>query len=299
MYNYPIKQEINLGYSSRILNKSISKVILEYIYEKYKNQNTIDNYKRYLKHYSEYVGVNILKDLEIPYPDLRLKTAKFISSYKSDNTKRLVIAALKGFYEYIIDVYNYPKSPVPPVRLTPRQNKSLTPSPALNEIREIIKKLNYYKELSRTDYLTYALTYTLATTSLRISECLQITKEMVQKGTIRITQKRGKVRELELPDKTKNILNEFIKTYQNSSLYIFTGSRGRILKRQNAYKYIKTATKKFGCHSFRKSVIEILISKGHHPHEVAKVSGHQGIDMIFYYDNQTDKPRIHKELDFL
>jgi len=280
-----------------ILNKNIFEIIQNYIAEKYSNLETITSYTLYLTRYIEHIKIKILGDLQIPYPELRFLTANFINTYKNDNTKRLVMHALKGFYAYLVEVYGYPKNPVPRIKLKPVQNKSFTSSVNIEDMKKFLKKLENRIVLSRSDHLTYILAFTMATTSLRISECLQITKDMVTSGWVRIIQKQGRMRELELPKETKQVLTAFLLKYPSPEEWVFTKQRGGKLKRQNAYKYIKAASnKKLGCHSLRKSAIEILIEKGHHPHEVAKVSGHQEIEMVFYYDNRNTQTEIHKEL---
>ncbi|HPY75816.1 MAG TPA: site-specific integrase [Planctomycetota bacterium] len=279
-----------------ILNKTMSQIVEDYLYEKYTNKSTIENYKRYLTKYFNFLNIQSIQDINIPYAELRLQTANFIHSFKSDATKRLVIASLNEFYKYFIEVYHFPKSPVPSIRLKPRPNKSNTPSATKNEIAKLLKKLYDWRNFSRTDHLLFALIYTLATTGLRISECLQITKNMVQKGELQIVQKRGTIRTMEIPTETQSILKEFFSKYESSSQFVFTGKNHKQLLRQNAYKYIRQNTKKYGCHSFRKSVIEILLEQGYHSHSVAKVSGHASINMIFYYDTRSNKAEIHKKL---
>ncbi len=279
------------------LNKNIFEVINEYINEKYSNLNTITSYTLYLTRYIEYAEIKILGDLQIPYPEIRLLTSNFINSFPSDSTKRVVIMAIKGFYRYLMDVYGYPKSPVPQIKLKPRQNKSFTRSADISEMKKFLKKLENRTTLSHTDHLTYAMAFTMATTSLRISECLQITKDMVKEACIRIVQKQGRLRELDMPVETQHVLKNFIAHHPFPGEWVFCNQKGEKIRRQNAYKYIKDASNnKLGCHSLRKSTIEILIEKGYHPHEVAKVSGHQGIEMVFYYDNKNSKTNIHKEL---
>ncbi|NUM37395.1 MAG: tyrosine-type recombinase/integrase [Candidatus Brocadiae bacterium] len=288
------RQEVS---NLEILNKNIFEVLEDYIHEKYSNLNTITSYTLYLTRYLEYIGIRILRDLQIPYPEIRLLTANFINSFSSDSTKRIVSTALKGFYAYLIDVYGYPKSPIPKIKLKPRSNKSFTASADMQEMKRFLKKLENRIILSRTDHLVYALAFTMATTSLRVSECLQITKDMAKNALIRIVQKQGRLRELDMPVETQQVIQFFLDQHPSSSDWVFSAENGEKLRRQNAYKYIKEASNnKLGCHSLRKSTIEILIEKGYHPHEVAKVSGHQGIEMVFYYDNKNTKTSIHKEL---
>jgi integrase len=157
-----------------------------------------------------------------------------------------------------------------------------------------LKRLERDKIFSKKDHLRYCLVFTLATTGLRISECLQITKDMLDSGILKIVQKQGRLRSLLLPEKTKEILMDFIELYPSNSSFVFTTESNHVLRRQNAYKYIHELTKKkYGCHSFRKSVIEILLSQNYHSHEVAKVSGHNSINMVFYYDTRDEETSIH------
>ena len=83
-----------------ILNKTMSQIVEDYLYEKYTNKSTIENYKRYLTKYFNFLNIQSIQDINIPYAELRLQTANFIHSFKSDATKRLVIASLNEFYKY-------------------------------------------------------------------------------------------------------------------------------------------------------------------------------------------------------
>lgn len=138
------------------------------------------------------------------------------------------------------------------------------------------------------------LTTTLATTGLRISETLQITVKMVEEGIATVVQKRGKTRKLDLPKETKSALVDFIQRYEIKG-FVFQTSTGKVMGRVYAHRLIKQATG-ISPHGFRKSVIEILIEKGVHNHEVAKVSGHSSINMVFYYDNRDTVAEAHKNL---
>lgn len=277
-------------------NKSISNIIDEYL-TSFTNENTKRTYRCYLMHYCNMLHIESLKSFTLSYYKLYSQTTNFIQSYSSDNTKRIIISCLRDFYNYLQEMFLFPKMPIPHIRLKPRQSKSKTLSATAREITKLLKKLDKNKLFSKKDHLKYCLVLTLATTGLRISECLQITKDMVHSGVLQIVQKQGRLRSLSLPDKTKQILMEFIELYPCNSSFVFTTESNHVLLRQNAYKYIHEITKKkYGCHSFRKSVIEILLKQNYHTHEVAKVSGHSSINMVFYYDTRDYDTTIHNTL---
>lgn len=280
----------------RILNKSIYETIDDYLYEKYSNENTMSSYRSYITRHVKRIDFQKLQDLNhIHYIDIRKSIVAFIKSFSSANTKRVVISCLRGFWNYLCDVYGYKKNPVPAkMNLPPRQSKSITKSLTFDKIKHLLDKLQSYTKFGFCDHVKYVLTATLATTGLRISEVLQITTSMVEEGCISIVQKRGKTRKLELPPQTQKALWDFICLYDIKG-GVFQTSTRQVMGRVYAHRIVKKATG-ISPHGFRKSVIEMLIDKGIHNHEVAKVSGHSSINMVFYYDNRDTVAEAHKGL---
>ena len=174
-----------------ILNKTMSQIVEDYLYEKYTNKSTIENYKRYLTKYFNFLNIQSIQDINIPYAELRLQTANFIHSFKSDATKRLVIASLNEFYKYFIEVYHFPKSPVPSIRLKPRPNKSNTPSATKNEIAKLLKKLYDWRNFSRTDHLLFALIYTLALQDFEFLNVYKLQKIWYKRVNYRLYKKEA------------------------------------------------------------------------------------------------------------
>ena len=279
-----------------VLEYNIYSVIDDYITEKYSNKNTISTYRSYITKYVETAGIRKLSDLEkIHYSVVRKSVIEFIRLFQAANTKRVVISCLRGFWHYICDVYSYKKNPVPQkINLPPRQSKSTTKSLGIEKLKPLLSKLKRYTKFGYCDHLKYSLVTILATTGLRISEALQITTSMICDGKISVVQKRGKVRTLDLPLQAQHEILEFINKYEVTGI-LFQSSKKKEISRVYAHRLVKQATG-ISPHGFRKSVIEILIASGIHNHEVAKVSGHSSINMVFYYDNRDTKPEAHKTL---
>ena len=271
-------------------------IIERFISERYTSKNTISTYSRYLGKYMATLGATTTSDFaKYDYSDLRAKTAEFINGHTSSSTKRVVIAVLRSFWCFVQDTYGVSKNPVPTkINLPPRQNHSLTKSTDLEGLRKLRKKLAGYSKFGYCDHLKYALVLLLSSTSLRISEALQVTVDQVRAGRICIIQKRGKARELSLPSETQQALLEFVQKYGLTDLMFQTSQKTPVI-RTYAYRLIKAATG-LSPHGFRKSVIECLRQAGYHDDEIAKVTGHSSTKMIDYYDNRKHEATIHVDL---
>lgn len=284
-------------------------------------ENTRKNYKRYLTRYCEYIeeklGVKKLDDFgKIALVRVRENCTEFIKinrikddttkeiveKERADSTKRFVRSILSSFWNYIVEAYDYRKNPVAKLKLGKVPNKSNTKSLAPCDLKKKLKYLYDYRKFSQIDFVACALAYTLAGTSLRISEALQITKDMVERGEIEIKPKGGGTRKIELPKEVTTVLKEYCNTYKEKITdHVFVAVRKsrktkkiEVMKRTNASRLLKKYTG-ISAHGFRKSVIEGLIESGVHNHEVAKVSGHASINMVYYYDNRDSKTDAHKE----
>ena len=277
-------------------NITSQQLISRFLSDRFSSKNTIATYSRYLTKYLDYLGVGFLSDFGLyDYANLRAKTTSFITRHKSNNTKRLVIAMLRSFWFFIQDVFSVGKNPVPnKINLPPRQDHSETKSTNLEGLRKLRKKLAGYSKFGYCDHLKYALVLLLSSTSLRISEALQVTVLQVREGRICTVQKRGKARELALPKETQEALLTFVSKYGLDGL-LFQTSRKKTLSRSYAYRLIKHATG-LTPHGFRKSVIECLRHAGYRDDEIAKVTGHSSTKMIDYYDNRKCEATIHVDL---
>lgn len=278
-------------------NKSTSVLAQEFLTSLYNSENTRLTYGRILNRYFYELGLVRLSDwLGIPRNEIKSRSASYIQNFESANSKRVAIACLRAFYNFLIDAYNYPKNPIPAkINLPARQSHSLTKSVDKEALKKIMARLKDYSRLGYLDQLTYLLVRTLSTTSLRISEILQITREQVDSGVIRVTLKRGKIHEIRLPEATRIALLDFCRVYNIVGGPVFRTKKGDPVTRNYAHKLIKTATG-LTCHSYRKSFIEIAKTSGLSNKEIIAITG-QSENMPNYYDTRSLTATFHLDLD--
>lgn len=274
--------------------------LIYFFLEDYFSVNTKKTYGKILANFFTFMNVVTMDELKtkyLNYPNFVNEIRSFFYNYKAISSQKLAHGCLKKFWEYLVDIYFFPKNPVRRIRFPAITRKSNTPSLTEEELKQLLFYLKDCSGLGYTEHLTYILVFTLASTCLRISEVLQITVEMVNNDMLKVQVKGGRLRELELPFETKKAILDFCNKYKIYSDVIFLSPKRKKVTRHYAYYLIRNVTKKkMCCHSFRKTIIELLIKEGCHSHEVAKVSGHKSIDMVFYYDNRTEKTEIHKKL---
>lgn len=284
-----------------INEKSIHEVIQEFV-SNYTNQNTIRKYSFILLEYFDFINViKIIELADLPFFELSHKSTQYLLSNGKPATIRQRNACLNSFYKWLVDFYGFSKNPIRKPRLPEQTKKSNTKSMEGEELKKKLKYLQDYAFYSYLDHLAYVLSYTLITTTLRISEVLQITTDMTEKGEITIVQKRGKVRKIDLPKALVAEITKFTTKYNiTGKVFQTSGSRKtrQPITSQHAANLLK---KKVGMspHGFRKTAIEMLRDHGTPSEEIARITGHASVTMIDYYDAKERKPTAQYTLNSL
>ncbi len=298
------KKRLSDNHIEQYQEKHMSQVIEEFVFQ-YLNINTRKRYGKILGDYFASLKMNFLIELlEMMFSNFPLlvkQTSEFIQVGKI-STIKLNCSAINSFYKWLAQVYRIKDNPVIRPKLPKENRKATTKSLDESTLKRKLRLLKNYSRLSYLDHLVYALASLLVTTSFRISEGLQVTVEMVEIGNLTVVQKRGEVREMELPPLIRRELLDFVRSYElKGFLFQTEGKRKprKQLSRGQAYDLLKREMG-ISCHGFRKSAIEILLEQNEHPIEIAKVTGHSSIEMIMYYDGRDKKPsKQHKIVETL
>lgn len=282
-------------------DKGIEDLIEDFL-NLYRNINTQRNYHSILQRYFLQMQIVSLSDfisvLGQNFALLCQETSQYLS-LGSVNTIKLKCSCLNSFYKWFLKVYQVDntRNPVIKPRLPNLRRKAKTKSLPEKDFLEKMEELRTQAGNNYLSHLTYSLALLMGTTSIRISEALQITTEMIEEGTLYFIQKRGEEREMDLPGSIQEALFQFQKKYKiQGYLFQTEGERKGIsrkpLSRHHAYKLLKENTG-IGCHGFRKSAIEMLINAKVHPSEIVKVTGHASLEMVNYYDGRDKKATEH------
>ena len=145
-----------------------------------------------------------------------------------------------------------------------------------NDVIRIINASNKNNDIRAT-----TLFYTMFYTGARVSEVLQIKASDINKDSITIKGKGNKYRELLIPKKLKVQWLKYMEVRNNTSEYLFTGTRGAI-NRQTVHNLIKLYTGKARginksiahAHAFRHLYAQNLATLGVAPVVISQLLGH-------------------------
>jgi site-specific recombinase XerD len=141
-----VAQQNYLAQNTEIL---ISDVLDDFLNTR-NSQHTIRSYKNDLSTYLNFLDLSFLNDLgAIQFPNLVEKTLYFIRSFenkdqhtdkiKNPKTVNRKDYAISAFFNYLIDVYSYPKNPIKQFHPHKTERKSTTESLSRAEAIDVLK----------------------------------------------------------------------------------------------------------------------------------------------------------------
>lgn len=144
---------------------------------------------------------------------------------------------------------------------------------------------------------------------LRISECvsLDFSEINLDEGVVRVTGKRGKVRQVPLPLQTTEWMRKYLalsrpRLVKAPSSKLFLSDRGRALSRQNAARYLIKPLKQSGIeghvspHSLRHTFAVHLLKGGADLRTVQELLGHESVATTQIYTG-LDLDEVRKQYD--
>ncbi len=223
---------------------------------------------------------------DIGTAELRQFRSTWVSWGKSVQRKQ--IERLRTFFRFCIENKWISESPaqfLKPPEIDPPDKVQVFTEEELAHIHETIKHP-----------IMRAFVLTLQHTGLRISDAVQLSKELIKNGKLSILTKKKKVLvELPLPPVLLAALDE-IKTTQ---YYFWTGESklSTVIgsKRRGLAKLLKRAAVSGNPHKFRHTLATTLLSNGTSPAIVAKILGNSEKVILKYYDHWI--PSRQKQLE--
>ncbi len=242
---------------------------------------TIEIYVREAERLRKFLGGRkIVKKTIIEY-----KEHLSMSGY-APATQNLYITAVNRYLKYL----GHEESTIKMNRLQIRQ--SLEDVISKEEYGELIR---YARESGREKY--YAILRTLAMTGIRISELQYFTVEVLDKGVIRVTNKK-KTREICLPEKLIRELRAYCDKAQIKSGTIFRGNTGKPISRVAVYKMLRklaymagVSAEKVHPHGFRHLFALTYMKFYSNLFELADLLGHSSLETTRIYARSTLKEK--------
>jgi len=313
----------SLYINSQIKNShSIFEIVEKFLLLK-NSVHTRRAYKNDIFSFFNSMGIFTLDEFsQIKFDELIYKIQHYIDGVKKlevlESRQRVINAktvnrkvnALRSFFAYLINVYNYPKNPLDSFSNLKVDHFSNTQSMSRGEILDL---LNYTKKEStknESNYRNYLIIVFLFHLALRREEVANLKWDDIDLGkqTANIYQKGGSYKLLPLPFALAQKLLDYKLKYGDSIPYIFhpiqNNSHKNIRKPLSTdyiFKIIKNITikvvpsKKITPHSLRKTFIELALNNGDDLISIANATGHSTIEMIKYYDtrNKLKNNSIH------
>ncbi|WP_412032036.1 tyrosine-type recombinase/integrase [Malacoplasma muris] len=202
----------------------------------------------------------------------------------SNNTKRVILSAIKKFYYYKQDK-RYTEI------VLPKKNKIVCDYLSIDEYQKI---LNYVLNKKRVNWLKILMIRLLFETGIRSSELLSINSLDIKDNKIIIKGKNNKERLVYLSPSLTKILNNVISKTNGSTKIFHFGYK-------SLYKKIKllgnkVLNKNLTPHMFRRGFATHCISNNIGIYELSLMMGHDNINTTKLYLRNDDKISVMQTL---
>ncbi|MGH9946732.1 MAG: site-specific tyrosine recombinase XerD [Pyrinomonadaceae bacterium] len=274
-------------------------LILEYLsylrVEKGLAANSIESYERDLGKLKTWADKNGFELLSLTRNDLREWLIDLSGEKLSENSKRRLISAVRGFYKFLMFEGHILASPADDL-VAPQKGSYLPKFLNQTEIEMLLSQPDVSTETGLRDRAVLELMYS---SGLRVSEAvsLQIRDIDIDAGILTCTGKGNKTRRI--PVGTSAI--EWVKSYlavrrkkENIEIQnLFVSPAGKPLNRQLIHSFIKAYGKRCGLddvspHTLRHSFATHLVQNSADIRSVQQMLGHADISTTQIYTHITD-----------
>lgn len=209
---------------------------------------------------------------------------KMLSSFNpiSNNTKRVILSAIKKYYSYLNDKRRFEI-------VLPKKSKIVCDFITIDEYQKLVEYIKSKKKLNK---VKLAMIRLLFETGIRSSELLAIKKTDIKDGIIKIRGKNNKQRIVYLSDSLFNLLSS-ISFKKSDKLFNFGY--------KSLYKKIKllglnVLNKHLTPHMFRRGFATHCIYNDVGIYELSIMMGHDNINTTKMYIRSEDKIIVMKNL---
>ncbi|MSR91006.1 tyrosine-type recombinase/integrase [Inconstantimicrobium porci] len=270
----------------------------DYLYDNEKSEKTVSSYisdiKQFFKFYSGKVS-------DIDKKVIRQYTAYLQSNFAIKTANRKLVS-LHQFIEYLNEEEEMNIS-VKIKQLKVSNQNFIDVMIENSDVRRMVKAAE-----EKNDIRAVAIMYTLFYTGARVSELLQIKVDDVDRNSVYILGKGNKYRELLIPKKLKDVLNEY-KTERNKGIHkcpnLFVGQRGPI-NRQTVHNMLKYYAGQahfidktlVHAHSFRHLYAQNLAKLHVPPVVISQLLGHSlNVTGLYMQNSKKDLLKIINKMD--
>ena len=279
--------------------------------EKNRSQKTLENYQRYLLHFSAFAKIKnpseITAELVRQYR-VRLNRAQdSAGNTLKKNTQAYYLIALRSFLKYLAkrNINSLAAEKIELGKIPERKLEFL-------DADELERLLAAPKGGEISALRDRAILETLFSTGLRVSELCSLNRDNVniERGEFAVRGKGSKLRVGFLSDSAKDALKKYLAERSDIHEALFVGHHGSLKKKESArltprsvqrmikkYAVAAGVIKKVSPHQLRHSFATDLLQNGADIRSVQVMLGHANITTTQIYTHYTDKhlKEIHKK----
>ena len=262
------------------------------------SKDTIENYKKDLYEYKDYIEVNKINYKSINKLEI-LDYLKYLDNNKlSNKTISRHLSSLRSFYNYLVEIKILDTNVFKRVR-NPKVEKKLPNYLSVNEIEELLNSIHEDTKENIRDKCLFEIMYSCG---MRVSEVsnLKVSNINFSDNTIRVMGKGSKERIVyygsylkDILDKYLKVRDEFLKKGNIDNLFI--NSNGDILSRQSITYIVNKIEKKslinhkISPHILRHSFATHLLDNGADLRSVQELLGHENLDTTEIYTHVSNE----------
>lgn len=274
-------------------------------HEKYYAQATIDAYARDISKFQDYLHTKQIDDFtKVTYQDARLYLAYLHEKAYSKNTISRLLSSLRVFYHYMLAQQWIAENPFSSITYKKRE-KRLPKFYYPSEINQIITAC---QGITPLDKRNIALIEMLYSCGLRVSECVALTLEDVDKAhqLLKVNGKGGKVRYVPFGDVASGYLQEYLDdarkllVKEKEHSYVFVNHLGDQLTSAGVSHILNDIIKKSSLmydihpHKLRHSFATHLLNNGADIRVIQELLGHESLKATEVYTHVT-KDNLYRE----
>ncbi len=258
-------------------------------------KNSVESYERDLAKLRVWAEKNNFEIVKLTRRDLREWLIDLAGAKLSENSKRRLISALRGFYKFLQFDGHIAKSPAEDL-IAPQKGVYLPKFLNENDIETLFAVPDISGEIGLRDRAILELMYACG---LRVSEAvdLKIGDMDIDAGILTCKGKGSKTRRVPIGKSAVEWLKHYLtirRKKENIEIKnLFVTSSGRPLNRQVIFKFIKEYAEKAGLedvspHTLRHSFATHLIQHSADIRSVQQLLGHADISTTQIYTHITD-----------
>lgn len=258
-------------------------------------KNSLESYERDLQKLKNWAEKNNFDLLQLTRKDLREWLIDLAGENLSENSKRRMVSALRGFYKFLMFDGHIKKNPAE-VLDAPQKGFYLPKFLNQTDVESLLQVPDVSTEIGLRDRAILELMYACG---LRVSEAvdLRISDVELDAGILSCKGKGSKTRKIPIGTSAVEWLKSYLvlrRRKENNELQnLFVTALGRPLNRQIIFLFIKEYAEKIGLqdvspHTLRHSFATHLVQNSADIRSVQQMLGHADISTTQIYTHITD-----------